>query len=37
MVNWYEQQLENLPLDVYDGRNLGSWEGLTDGLLDDKF
>ena len=37
MRNCVEQKLDQLPLGVYDGRELVSRKGLIDGFLDDKF
>ena len=36
MGNYLAQHFGKLPLGVYDGRELGSREGLIDGLRDEK-
>ena len=36
MENWLAQHLGKLPLGVYDGREIGPWEGLTVGFIDGK-
>ena len=36
MGNWLAQHLEQLPLGLYDNRELGSLEVITDGILDGK-